>query len=174
MKTLFLCGFMGCGKSTIGKSLAQLMRRQFIDLDSYIVDKSGMTIPDIFARHSEEYFRSLESRYIEELTGRSAVIATGGGALVSADNAALARKGGIIAFLDVQFNTCYMRIKDDENRPLVMNNSVQDLERLFSMRRDLYIANSDIVIDADAPIEIVAHRIKAAYNDALDKAMRGD
>lgn len=174
MRTLFLCGFMGCGKSTIGKSLAQLMRMQFIDLDDYIVEQIGMTIPDIFARHSEEYFRSLESKYIKELTGENAVIATGGGALINADNAAFARKGGLVIFLDAQFNTCYMRIRGDENRPLVMSKNLQELEELFSMRRDLYIANSDIIIDADEPIDVVAHRIEIAYNDALDKSMRGD
>lgn len=174
MRTLFLCGFMGCGKSTIGKRLAQLMRLQFIDLDNYIVDKVGMTIPDIFTRHSEEYFRSLESKYIGELTGESAVIATGGGALINPSNAALARKGGLVIFLDVQFSTCHMRIRGDENRPLVMSRSTKELEELFSMRRELYIANSDIIIDGNAPIDIVARRIEIAYKGALDKAMRGD
>lgn len=174
MRTLFLCGFMGCGKTTIGKRLAQLMHMPFIDLDSYIVDKTGMTIPDIFAHHSEEYFRSLESKYIETLTGESAVIATGGGALINSDNAALARKDGLIFFLDARFNTCYMRIRGDENRPLVMSRSAKELEELYSMRRGLYTANSDIIIDADAPIDVVARRIQTAYKDALDKAMRGD
>lgn len=174
MKTLFLCGFMGCGKSTIGESLAKLMNLPFIDLDSYIVDKVGMTIPDIFARHSEQYFRSLESKYIGELTGESAVIATGGGALINPDNASLARKGGFVIFLDAEFDTCYMRIRGDENRPLVMSKTPKELEELFSMRRELYIANSDIIINADAPIDVVAHRIESAYRDALDIAMRGD
>ncbi len=80
--SVYLCGFMGCGKSHIGRQLAAALGRRFIDLDRYIVNAEGMTIPEIFDKYGEPHFRKLEAKYIRELSG-GRIVATGGGALIN-------------------------------------------------------------------------------------------
>ena len=81
MRPVYLCGFMGCGKSHIGRMLARECTAVFIDLDRYIVDNQKMTIPEIFAQKGEPYFRDLEAQYIRNFRGRT-IVATGGGAIL--------------------------------------------------------------------------------------------
>ena len=82
MNNIILCGFMGCGKSTVGKNIARKSGRRFIDMDAYIEEEAGMTVSEIFAREGEEGFRDREHQACLELAQKSnAVIAAGGGAL---------------------------------------------------------------------------------------------
>ena len=74
-KTVFLCGFMGCGKSTVGKLLAHKLGCGFTDMDNYIVEKQGMPIPQIFAEKGEDYFRDAETDAVRELSEKAGVIA---------------------------------------------------------------------------------------------------
>ena len=164
MKSIYLCGFMGCGKSLIGKHTAALLDMPFIDLDCYIVSSEGMTIPEIFASKGESHFRDLESAYIGKLAGSSAVIATGGGAIVNPNNAALARQNGVVIFLDVDFETCYNRIKGDATRPLVQANTKAQLQKLYLDRKPAYMSNCDYSMNANGDPLAVAHRIKAYIN----------
>lgn len=76
--SVYLCGFMGCGKSHIGRLLAAELGRELVDLDKVIVDREGMSIPEIFEKFGEPHFRSLEAKYIRELSG-GYIVATGGG-----------------------------------------------------------------------------------------------
>ena len=73
--TVFLCGFMGCGKSTVGRILANLLGINFVDMDKYIEDKENMTIAEIFEQKGEQYFRMLETKAIEELSQNQMIIA---------------------------------------------------------------------------------------------------
>ena len=151
---IYLCGFMGCGKSCIGRELASQLGMDFADLDEYIVSREGMSIPDIFEKHGEGHFRSLEAKYIVEMPDNS-VVALGGGAVINDNTAAAARSAGRVVFLDVDFDTCYERIKDDPNRPLAHNNPKEKVRELFEKRRPVYAERSDITIKAaGAPAEI--------------------
>jgi len=155
MSTIFLCGFMGCGKSTVGKKLAKLLDCEFIDLDLYIEGKEKLSIPEIFSIHGERYFRELETRSIAELSDAQAVIATGGGALIPERNAQLAKKNGTIIFIDTDFEECYTRIKTDKNRPLASSQTKSDLLELYNFRTPIYIAHSDTIIKGNAtPLKI--------------------
>ena len=166
MKTIFLCGFMGCGKSTTGRLLAKRLGLAFIDLDEYIEEKAAMSIPDIFMLHGESRFRALESEAIAELAGKSAVIACGGGAMIIPENAMTANKNGIFIFLDLPFEVCYNMINDDENRPIAAVSSEAELKALFDKRYPLYLAHSAIAVNADtAPLEAV-NRIADAIRDS--------
>ena len=109
MKNIYLCGFMGCGKSHIGRLLAKMLGCTFADLDKYIEEKEGRSIPDIFANEGEAYFRTLESRCIKEMPENS-VVATGGGAIINPDTAKTAREKGIVVFLDFQQVFCFVII----------------------------------------------------------------
>lgn len=148
MKNVYLCGFMGCGKSHIGRLLAKRLGRGFIDLDSYIEEKEGKPISRIFAEEGEPYFREAEARYIREMP-EGCVIATGGGAVVNPVTAEAAAKTGTIVFLDAGFELCYRRIRNDARRPLAVNSTKEQLEKLYQTRRAAYRRCATLVVDAN-------------------------
>ncbi len=153
--TVFLCGFMGCGKSTVGLILANLLGVNFVDMDNYIEGRENMTIAEIFKQNGEQHFRILETKAIEQLSGKQMVIACGGGAMLNDKNAEIANKSGAVVFLDVPFKTCYERISGDKNRPLVFNNTAEQLEDLYNNRYPIYKANSSLsIISNGTPNEI--------------------
>jgi shikimate kinase len=158
--TVFLCGFMGCGKTTIGQVLAQKLGVHYIDMDEYIVKKEGKKIPEIFSEKGEEYFRMKETEAVRELAEREAVIACGGGAVINEKNAEIARSGGVVIFLDVPFEVCYERISGDTNRPLIANNTKQQVEEIYNSRYQIYKKHSSVLIDANNSPSMVADEIK--------------
>lgn len=169
MRSVYLCGFMGCGKSTVGKELSKLLDMDFYDLDDYIVQKEGRTIPEIFAQSSEAYFREAEAKAVCELS--SCVVATGGGALINDNTAVFARRNGTVIFLDVPFEICYERIKDDKNRPLAVNNTKEQLRELFEKRRGIYIKNSELTVAiTDKNAHEAAKEIALAIAERTDNA----
>ena len=152
---IYLCGFMGCGKSRIGRELAKKTGMRFADLDAYIVEHEKMPIPEIFERFGEPHFRELEAKYIREMPDNS-VVALGGGAIINENTAKTAKQTGKVVFLDADFETCYGRIKNDSNRPLAYNNPKEKVRELFDTRRPIYTERADIIIDADGtPIQII-------------------
>lgn len=155
--TVFLCGFMGCGKSTVGQILAKKSGCGFCDTDELVVKNEGMTIPEIFSQKGEPYFRKVEADTVKSLCGKKAVVSCGGGALLNDGTAEAVRNSGdgVAVYLDVPFEECYNRIKDDTNRPLVVNNTREQLEEIYNRRREIYVRNSDIHINAcGSPNEI--------------------
>lgn len=165
---IYLCGFMGCGKSHIGKMLAKKTGCNFLDLDSYIEEKESMSIPEIFDKLGEPHFRKLEEKYIREMPEKS-IVATGGGAVINPVTAESARKAGKLVFLDVDFELCYKRIKGDAHRPLVMKNTKEQLLELFNKRREIYIKHSEFSVDANGKDTEIANDIleKVGYYDNL-------
>lgn len=161
--TIFLCGFMGCGKSTVGKLAAKKLGSGFCDTDDLIVKIEEMTIPEIFEKKGEPHFRQVEAEIVKSLCGKSVVAACGGGAMLNPDTAkAAADAGAAVIYLDVPFESCYSRIKDDTNRPIVVNSTKEQLEELYNKRRSVYAAHSTITVDCSgSPVEI-ADRIVAA------------
>lgn len=153
--TIFLCGFMGCGKTTIGQLAAKKMGCAFYDTDELIVENQGMSIPEIFEKKGEPYFRQVEADIVKSMCGKSAVISCGGGAMINSDTAkAVANAGGAVVFLDVDFDTCYERISTDTNRPIVVNNTKEQLRAIFDERHAIYLKNSTVQIDASgSPVE---------------------
>ena len=123
MRSVYLCGFMGCGKTTVGKILAEKLDCGFYDMDEYIVEREKMKIPQIFAEKGERYFREAETAAIRELSESKGIIACGGGAMLKKENAAIASENGVIVYIDVPFEECYSRISGDNNRPIVMSNT---------------------------------------------------
>lgn len=157
---VYLTGFMGCGKSTIGLSLSKLTGKRFVDLDKYISDKTDRSIESIFADEGEEYFREIETEYLTEVSNmKNIVVALGGGTILSEKNAGICRKTGLTFFLQLSFDVSYDRIKSS-GRPLVVNNTKEQLREIFEARLPLYIQNSSVTIDADNSPFILAKEIK--------------
>ncbi len=145
--TIFLCGFMGCGKSTVGERLARRLDCPFVDMDAYIEEQAGMTIPEIFAQYGEPHFRDLETQAIRELAVRDGIIACGGGAMLREENAKIAAEHGTVVYLEVPFHICYRRIADSD-RPIVRRSTRDELEQLYNARQTIYQKHSTHTADA--------------------------
>lgn len=143
-----LCGFMGAGKTVVGKELAKIMGRKFVDTDEMIEEKTGISIPAIFAARGEEYFRDLEfeiCRKAAEL--KNTVISTGGGALTFERNVEALKKGASIVFLDASFDVICTRVGDGSSRPLFKDK--ENAKKLYDERREKYLAAADFVVNGD-------------------------
>lgn len=156
--SVYLCGFMGCGKSHIGRQLAVALNRKFVDLDRHIVTSEKMTIPEIFDKLGEPHFRKLEAEYIRELSDGS-IVATGGGALINDETAKFARESGLSVYINTSFEVCYKRIKGDSNRPLVMNNSPEQLEELYDKRAEIYRRNAACMVNGNTYDTVIVGEI---------------
>lgn len=158
MSSVYLCGFMGCGKSHVGRQLAAALDRQFVDLDRYIINAERMTIPFIFQKFGEPHFRRLEAKYIRELADNN-IVATGGGALINVETAEYARKSGLSVYINTSFEICYDRIKGDTNRPLVMKNTKKQLRELYETRAEIYRRNAMCMVNGCAADTIIVDEI---------------
>ena len=149
---LYLVGFMGCGKSTIGYSLAEELGWSFIDIDREIETREKRTIREIFIEGGEAVFRDLETEMIRARvsqveSGYPCVFALGGGAFVQPRNWELIENNGITVWLDCPFETILKRLGDDITRPLAANQN--GLEQLFQDRRPLY-SRADFRVEVDS------------------------
>lgn len=165
-KNIILCGFMGSGKSTIGKQLSERLGMRFIDTDTYIEQKEGMSISKIFSEKGEEYFRNLELEVCKELSGlKATVISTGGGTLLKDENVKAIKKNGVVFLLNVSSNTVLTRLKNDSTRPLLQREDKEKaVKMMLSQRIPLYNRAADYVIDAeDSPRKVCTHIINL-YN----------
>lgn len=147
-RNVVLTGFMGTGKSTVGKLLAKRLGYCFSDLDALIVGRAGISINEIFARYGEQRFRELETEAIRSLDGVSGqVVAAGGGAVIAPRNRELLRKAGLVVNLTASLEVILCRLKGDRERPLLRNNNTPEaLAALMAGREDAY-ADADLRID---------------------------
>jgi shikimate kinase len=168
MKTpgsLFLTGPMGAGKSTIGRQLSRQLRMTFYDSDREVENRTGVDIPLIFELEGEQGFRKRERLVIDELTSLpDIVLATGGGAILDADNRKHLAERGLVIYLHASVNQQLARTKHDRNRPLLQtDNPRQRLDDLMKLRDPLYREIADLVIDTDGK------RVMAVVNQIIRK-----
>lgn len=143
---------MGSGKSSLGRYISGQGYR-LIDTDGYIEDKLGRAVSDIFAVEGEEYFRSLETRTLEELLesgAQNCVIAVGGGLPVREVNRTLMHRLGTVIYLRAQPTTLEFRLSGDKRRPLLRGGKLRErIDSLMAERKDIYESAADIIIDTD-------------------------
>jgi shikimate kinase len=147
---IYLVGFMGCGKSTVGRALADELGWSFFDLDDEIESGAGSTISEIFDRQGEEIFRALEASALAKRVravqfGHPQVIALGGGALMSDKNFELVSNHGIVVWLDAPFELIEKRVAAESHRPLARD--PRKLRELFEIRSPRY-ALADYRVEA--------------------------
>ncbi|PFA62364.1 shikimate kinase [Bacillus sp. AFS015802] len=160
MEPIFLVGFMGVGKTTIGKHLGEVLNLPVIDLDHFIEDREKKTIKDIFHQHGESYFRDLEKRVLLELGNENAIITTGGGVVEREENRAFLQGNGFVFHLTCPFDALWGRLEGDKERPLVQKNSKDQLMNLFERRFPLYESGSSVTIHTeDKSVEEVVQEI---------------
>lgn len=158
-RNIYLIGFMGVGKSTIGRLLSKEMKGQLIEMDETIEKEQGMTINEIFARYGETHFRDLESKLVERIAGEEGkIVSCGGGAVLRPLNVENMKKSGIIVFLSATPETIYKRVRHSTNRPLLNGNmNVEYIAGMMEKRRSLYESAADVTISTDkkTTVEIV-------------------
>ena len=157
-RSIVLVGMMGAGKSSIGRRLAGRLGIPFVDADGEIESAAGMTIPEIFAKHGEPYFRAGEARVIARLLENGPqVLATGGGAVMSQTTRDLIRIKGISVWLKADLDVLLKRTKRRNDRPLA-----EKINELLPLREPVY-AQSDIIVQSrDEPHDAIVDEIIAA------------
>lgn len=158
-ENIVLTGMPSSGKTTIGSVLAEELNRPFYDVDEMIVNKAGCEISEIFAREGEEYFRNLEAEVIAEevapITG--AIISTGGGAVLRAENVKNLKKNGRVIFLDRPLEL----LTPTSDRPTASDKEA--MKKRFEQRYDTYMSTADIRVDGAPDAKIVAENVKKEF-----------
>jgi len=147
---IVLTGFMGTGKTTVGRRVAEDLHVPFLDVDSAIEKEFGRSIRTIFETDGEAHFRQLESKTIKQLAAHdNVVIATGGGALLYTENRSVLKKNGYLVCLTARVGTLLERLKDDLSRPLLTGDDpASRMEQLLVERKGIY-AVCDLQVHTD-------------------------
>lgn len=169
---IFLIGPMGAGKTTIGRHLATLLHKRFVDVDHEIERRTGVTIPVIFEIEGEAGFRRRESTLLTELSqDEGIVMATGGGAVLMEENRRILKERGTVVYLHADIDTLVERTRRDRNRPLLQTEDPRGkIEELLRQREPIYREVADVVVDTGlrAPTSVardIVTRLKALSND---------
>ena len=164
MKNIVLIGMPACGKSTIGYWLSKKIGYPLLDTDKYLEEKENRIISDIFSNEGEEYFRNLETKYLKELSEKEGfIISTGGGAVKKKENIDILKKNGIVIFLNREIND--ISKENHKHRPLLQD--INNIQKLYDERIDLYKKYSDIIIKNNDDMDIIVDRIVTALKGKL-------
>lgn len=153
---VYLIGLMGAGKTTVGKKLASLLLLDFIDIDQLVEQRTGVSISHIFEVEGESGFRERESKLLAEVSdGRQAVISTGGGVILRAQNRQVMRKHGQVIYLRVSLEILWQRLKNSQTRPLLQQCDPKvKLTQLMLERDPLYADEADFIVESNADTAI--------------------
>lgn len=161
-KNIVLIGFMGSGKSTIGRELHQRLRYQLMDLDQIIEEKLGKKITEIFRDEGETFFRDLETQLLTEITqniGVRHIISTGGGIVVRPENRELLHKLGYVVWLKAKPSVILERTSRNRDRPLLLTeNPHESIKRLMDLREPWYREAAHLIVDTSG---LESHEIAA-------------
>ena len=158
MKNIVLTGFMGTGKTTVGRALAKKLQMRLVDIDEEIEKSQKISINDIFSRYGEPHFRDIETAMIQELSrDKNIIISTGGGAVLRDENMEALKENGIIFCLNATAETILERTGRSKDRPLLkVENPKEKINELLAYRRPFY-ERAGIMIETDGktPLEVV-------------------
>ncbi len=162
-ENIVLCGFMGSGKTTIGRKLARLTNLEFFDSDQYIEKQEGKNILEIFREKGESYFRELEIRYVRELSQkRGIVLSLGGGSVISNENVEAVKESGLLIYLDTPYHRIVQNLAHSYTRPLLDKpNPARDTRRLYNARKATYRRVSDCSVRSARISEVLEHVVKS-------------
>lgn len=163
-RAIVLMGFMGTGKSEVGRRLAQRLGRSFVDTDQLVEDRAGKRVAAIFADDGEEAFRRFEREAVLDAAGRkSVVIAVGGGAVLDAENVRTLRAAGTLVYLTARPEVILSRVGDAKSRPLLRDDPDGTVARLLVDREPAYVAAADVTVDtSDRTADEVVGEVQSA------------
>jgi shikimate kinase len=164
-QNVFLVGPMGAGKSAVGRQLARMLHLDFLDSDDEVEARTGVDIPFIFEKEGEEGFRKRESRVIDELSRRDGIVlATGGGAVIDAQNRNILGARGFVIYLYTSVDQQLSRTQRGRERPLLEAGDPREvLESLMETRDPWYREVADLVVDTDG------RKVKAVVDEILER-----
>ncbi len=136
-KNIILCGFMSCGKTTVGKKLADLIGYKFIDTDEMIIELSGKSIKELFAEGGEELFRDMEHEVAKKLDSLEGYVISTGGGMMTFDRNIDVINNGIVIYIDTPFNICYKRLLGT-GRPIVSSKTRDEMIKMYNERISMY------------------------------------
>ncbi|EOH98594.1 hypothetical protein UAW_01190 [Enterococcus haemoperoxidus ATCC BAA-382] len=164
MKGIILIGFMGAGKTTVGKLLSEKTGMEHIDFDDKIVEEIGMTIQEYFDLHGEDAFRERETNVLKRYLDHDQVVSTGGGIVMRSENRELLKQMAPVIYLQTKPEVFIPRLKHDHTtvRPLVVSKSPEEIKQVFEPRIPFYEESASLVVATDnrTPEEIVHEILK--------------
>lgn len=148
VRNVILTGFMGTGKSSVGRLLADRLGFRYRDLDALIVEEEGISINEIFARHGELRFRALETEAVRRMAQEErCVVSTGGGAVISPENRRLLREAGVVVNLTASVDEVCRRLREDTDRPLLKDDRSGERIAAMMAEREQFYADAELRID---------------------------
>jgi shikimate kinase len=165
---LFLVGMMGAGKTTLGKALAQRLRREFVDTDRLLVERTGVPVATVFEIEGEDGFRRRESALLAEICARDhSVVATGGGVVLDEGNRRLMRESGTVVYLKARVESLWERTRHDSSRPLLATpNPRERLAAILDERDPLYREAAHLIVETGSQsAATLVGRVVAAVRD---------
>ncbi|MFC4617978.1 shikimate kinase [Camelliibacillus cellulosilyticus] len=161
MDTIFLTGFMGAGKTTVGRELGQAMGMSVYDTDALIEQLLKKPIPVIFEDDGEAAFREYEEKVLRSVAGHGAVVTTGGGIILKETNRRIMRQNGIVIYLHTDPETILHRLHDDTERPLLKNQRPKQVSSMLAARLPLYLEADYTVNTSMKSVETIVDEISA-------------
>jgi shikimate kinase len=169
-RAIVLMGFMGTGKSEVGRRLAQRLGRSFVDTDQLVEERTRKRVATIFAEDGEPVFRRLEREAVAEAVGRGpAVIAVGGGAVLDPENVRCLREAGMLVYLTARPEIILGRVGDTASRPLLRDDPEGTIARLLEERGPIYADVADVTVDTS---ERTANEVVGEIQQALARSER--
>ena len=161
-QNIVLCGFMGSGKTTIGRKISRILHWDFIDMDAYIEKREGKTISEIFEQSGEQGFRDIETACAYELANRThCVIALGGGSVLRKENVQQYKKNGFLIHLNTPFFRIVQNLSRDTSRPLLQGDKEKQINLLYNQRKRIYFSCADRSVSGSRISELVDIVFKA-------------
>ena len=150
-KNIVLTGFMGSGKTSVGRFFEENYHIRCVEMDREIENLEGRTISDIFKDEGENYFREVETRTLKEVLAKdNQVISCGGGTVLRRENVELMKNNGVVIWLKASPKVILQRVMEDENRPLLKGKkNITDIEKIMNERKEKYEEAADVEIDTD-------------------------
>lgn len=170
MPNIILVGFMGTGKTSVGRQLTQRLKMSYVDTDEIIEQAAGRCITDIFAQHGEAYFRELESEAVQKVSGLDKhVISTGGGIVLRTKNLEILKRNGVVFCLTATSEEIWARVKNETHRPLLRSPNPIEKIREMLRAREPYYALSDHSVQTDGvPIDKVTNEVVEVFQNAIN------
>ena len=151
-KNIMLVGYMGCGKSTVGRKAARAFQMEFLDTDEVISQEEGCPVSELFATKGEEYFRKKETELIQRLLKepKGMLIATGGGLPMREENRSLLKELGHVVYLKCTVETLVKRLSGDITRPLLADGNLEEkITSMLEIRNPVYESVADLIIETE-------------------------